>query len=127
MALKVPVMTKNLFCGCVLALLLAVQPALANVPLSLAGRLNKPRSEDPVEVKKPNPVSKAYWSPDGMASADSVTTSIGISMVKWSVGISIGSAIAILVFGTNGETDNGGGGGGGGSGHGHSHSHGHGH
>ena len=123
MALKVPVMTKRLFYGCVFALLLAVQPALGDTPVSLAGRLNKPRSEDPIEVKKPSPVSKAYWSPDGMASADSVTTSIGISMVKWSAGIGVGSAIAILVFGTNGESSGGGGGGGGGNGHSHSHTH----
>jgi uncharacterized membrane protein YgcG len=123
----VPGMSKRFFLVCVFVSLVAVQPALADIPLSIAGRLNKPRSEDPIEVKKPSPVSKAYWSPNGAASADSVTTSIGASMVKWSVGIGVGSAIAILVFGTNGDSSSGGGsGGGGGHSHGssgHSHSH----
>jgi len=121
-------MRKN-FAACLIVMLTVASPFELSASPLIAGRLNKPRSEDPVTVKKPNPVSKAYWSPDGYASADSVTSSIGLSMVKWSAGLGLGFAVAILAFGTsqgsgsNGHAHSDNGGGGNGGGHSHSHSH----
>lgn len=117
---------KKDFPACLIVMLMVASPFKLNAHPLIAGRLNKPRSEDPVTVKKPNPVSKAYWSPDGYASADSVTSSIGLSMVKWSAGLGLGFAVAILAFGTSQSSGGNGhshGGSGGGNGHSHGHSH----
>lgn len=84
-------------------------------PLDISGRINKPRGS--VEANKENPsgLSKSVWAPEGYASADSVTSSIGYSMLKWSFGISVAALIIALAFtaGTGSQNTN----------HGHSHSH----
>jgi hypothetical protein len=82
--------------------------------LSFAGKLNKERiaeEEDP----KPPAVSQAYWSANTYAAADSVSTAIGSSMLKWGIGLSVVFAILCLIF-SQGED------GGGGA---HTHTHGH--
>lgn len=84
-------------------------------PSDIAGRLNRTRTEAPAEnKKKPSGVSKDVWSPDGYASADSVTSSIGYSMLKWSLGIGIAAVILSLAFSASTGSQ---------SSHSHGHSH----
>lgn len=65
----------------------------------IAGRINKSQSAAPADnPKNPSGLSKQVWSPDGYASADSVTSSIGYSMMKWSLGIGISALILSLAF-----------------------------
>lgn len=83
----------------------------------IAGRINKTHSAAPADnAKNPSGVSKKVWSPDGYASADSVTSSIGYSMMKWSLGIGIAAMILALAFSAST-----------GSQHSHTHGHTHGH
>lgn len=79
----------------------------------IAGRLNKSHTSAPADnPKNPSGVSKKVWAADGYASADSVTSSIGYSMIKWSLGIGIAATILSLAFSAS-------------TGSQHSHSHGH--
>jgi len=79
----------------------------------IAGRINKNQTSAPADnPKNPSGVSKKVWSPDGYASADSVTSSIGYSMIKWSLGIGVAALILALAFSAST-----------GSQHSHTHSH----
>ncbi len=80
----------------IVVFLVSVMLVLPN--MSFAGRLNKERMPDPIDEKKPSAVSKAYWSANTWASADSVTTGIGTDMIKWGFGLSVVFAILTLIF-----------------------------
>lgn len=94
-----------------------------SMPCTIAGRLNKPQiqEEESVPDPKPKPLSSAYWSAEGFASADTVTASIGYSMLKYGTIFGISAAVIVLIFSQGDEQDNGGGG----NGHQHTHQHSH--